>query len=359
MQRTAISSVTGIRKNSVTSIVAELLEAGLLCEEQPGETRSALALDGERYRIGAASVGQGRIVFAAISLDGSFERHFSIDFDPGKAMAQLPGVLGLGLTCLREATGARLLNCSISVPGLVNAEHGTCLRAVHIGIHSPLDLRSYLSGKLGCDVLVENDVRCQLWACVWYGRLGRGVENLFYIGLHEGLACAIVTRGQLTVGERFAAGEIGHTRVGGGSGRRCPCGKQDCLECYCSANAILEAVRSETQVCPESFSDLEAVLGRSDVMDVLASASSLLVRSVAATIVAIDPHAVLLGTPSRAVSEAMVPYMQNSLDSELSGLTVEGTPILAADDVSTGSLKGAAGLAVRQAFRHYDFATRD
>ncbi len=75
-----------------------------------------------------------------------------------------------------------------------------------------------------------------------------------------GIGAGLVLDGELFEGDRFGAGEIGHTVVDP-AGRPCRCGRRGCLETVASARAVLDQV-SEMCGRPVSLDEVLADSGR-------------------------------------------------------------------------------------------------
>ena len=75
-----------------------------------------------------------------------------------------------------------------------------------------------------------------------YG-VARGMKNFIMITLGTGVGSGIVVNGQLVYGSDGFAGELGHTIIRREGGRPCGCGRNGCLECYCSATGVARTAR--------------------------------------------------------------------------------------------------------------------
>ena len=95
-----------------------------------------------------------------------------------------------------------------------------------------------LSEKLdGIPVSLTNDANAAAVGEMAYG-VARGMKNFIMITLGTGVGSGIVINGQVVYGHDGFAGELGHTCVVRNNGRTCGCGKQGCLEAYCSAIGV-------------------------------------------------------------------------------------------------------------------------
>lgn len=129
-------------------------------------------------------------------------------------------------------TPETILGVGISLPGIVDSEAGI-LRYSHI-----LDLRdvplSALSRYISYPCSFINDANAAGLAEI-YGT--SAVGNLIYLSLSNSVGGAILTDGTLYMGSNLRAGEFGHNTLIPG-GRRCYCGKEGCLDAYCSARLL-------------------------------------------------------------------------------------------------------------------------
>lgn len=351
LRRTILSESLAIRKSSVSNIVSDLLATGILCEEQPGRLRSAVGLDRDKFHVITAALTAHDLHIARVYLDGTMGERTteSIQLDGGKET--IIEQIAAGMKQLLQNHGGHILGMGVATPGIVDPVSGRCIQAVNIPGWKDVDLGCILAENLKRPVRVDNDVRCQLRACTWFDRLGRDADNVIYLHVHEGVACAIMSRGRLIVGDRFTAGEIGHVSAGN-EGRVCTCGRADCLETYCSLPAILREILT---VCPDSSvenaADIAGVAGDLPAIErVLDRVALRLGQALAGLVAAIDPHTLVIGTSDKRFSELLKPPLERHLYNELIALHARDAEVRTTDDVVTMSLKGAAAAVIDTAF---------
>ena len=106
-----------------------------------------------------------------------------------------------------------------------------------------VEFAKILSEKLGgIPVSLTNDANAAAVGEMAYG-VARGMKNFIMITLGTGVGSGIVINGQVVYGHDGFAGELGHTCVVRNNGRTCNCGKQGCLEAYCSAIGVAKTAQ--------------------------------------------------------------------------------------------------------------------
>ena len=136
-----------------------------------------------------------------------------------------------------------------------------------------------LSEKLGgIPVSLTNDANAAAVGEMTYG-VARGMKNFIMITLGTGVGSGIVINGQVVYGHDGFAGELGHTNVVRHNGRTCGCGKQGCLEAYCSAIGVAKTAREWLEASDEE-SLLREVgnITSKDVYDAAKSGDALAIR---------------------------------------------------------------------------------
>ena len=95
---------------------------------------------------------------------------------------------------------------------------------------------------LGIPVRVTNDANAAAMGEMTYG-VARGMKNFIMITLGTGVGSGIVINGQIVYGSDGFAGELGHVIMVRENGRSCGCGRNGCLEAYCSATGVARTAR--------------------------------------------------------------------------------------------------------------------
>ena len=138
-------------------------------------------------------------------------------------------------------------------------------------------------------VIVENDVRAALWG-EWVCGAGKGYEDILFLSLGTGLGGAIVSGNRMVLGDRSAAGEIGHLCIDF-HGRKCTCGAYGCLEAYVGGWAI----RKEAEGLSPKEVFAKASQGDSRCADIVKDVVDALAAGVSSLLNVLNPRCVIFG----------------------------------------------------------------
>ena len=102
----------------------------------------------------------------------------------------------------------------------------------------------------GIPVALTNDANAAAVGEMTYG-VAKGMKHFIMITLGTGVGSGIVINGEVLYGSDDFAGELGHTCAVRHNGRQCGCGKQGCLEAYCSAMGVARTAREWLEMSDE------------------------------------------------------------------------------------------------------------
>lgn len=192
-----------------------------------------------------------------------------------------------------------------------------------------VEFSKLLSGKLdGIPVSLTNDANAAAAGEMTYG-VARGMKNFIMITLGTGVGSGIVVNGQVLYGHDGFAGELGHTCAVRYNGRSCNCGKQGCLEAYCSAIGVAKTAREwlESSDEPSLLRDVQNITSK-DVYDaakdgdklalrVFDYTAKLLGRQCADFVAFSAPEAIVLFGGLARAKEFLYKPMLDAMDAEL------------------------------------------
>jgi glucokinase len=129
-----------------------------------------------------------------------------------------------------------ILGIGIGVPGPVDGK-GNVNKCVNLG-WGEFCITDELSQLTGFPVKAGNDANVAAMGEFWKGG-GQGCENMVFVTLGTGVGGGIVIDGRLLHGTHGAGAEVGHMVLNPKETAYCGCGKQGCVEQYCSATGIV------------------------------------------------------------------------------------------------------------------------
>lgn len=132
-----------------------------------------------------------------------------------------------------------ILGMGISLPGIVNLETKVLTESHVLNLKniSLKDIEKYFSYPC----IFFNDANAGAYA---EGLNNRNEERFFYLSLSNTVGGAIFSGKNLILGENYRCGEVGHMTIKL-NGKRCYCGKNGCLDAYCSAKKLTDKGKLE------------------------------------------------------------------------------------------------------------------
>ncbi len=315
LSRVDIAKQTALHASTVTRIVADLIEEGMVREQGAGENhigRKPILLDlvADARFFAGLSIEAGSITGVITNLNAEIKARYEKPLDgvtkediirqAKEAVDQLFADIG--------SQRAKVTSLGVAAHGIVDSVHGHILHAPAFGWRR-LELGDALREAYGLPVKVENNCNAMAMGQYWFGN-SPGTHNLLALKVGVGVGSGLIVNGSLFWGEDFSAGEIGHTMVAF-DGPRCRCGKYGCLESVSSIAALLEQARERMKrglptvmmdavqgdINTLQFSHLceAAKAGDELALNVFREAGSYLGLAIANAINIINPSRVLVG----------------------------------------------------------------
>jgi len=216
ISRSDLARRLGLSPSTVTRIVVQLIEEGLVLETETVDSatgRKPTLLE-FNYRAGAVigvDVGGTTIVSIVADLRGDILFRKDIPVRSGNARSDnLENVLTL-IGELQQTPGIppeRIRGIGLAVPSVVKEPEGIVVWAPALGWRD-LHLKALLEERFGLPSFVENDVNL---AALGESRFGcaQGVKNLVAIFVGTGIGGGLILNGDLYRGQCGAAGELGY-----------------------------------------------------------------------------------------------------------------------------------------------------
>lgn len=246
--RIELSRKTRLTKMTVSNIIAEFLERGLIieCEEELTEVRGrnpiilkispqapkvvGLLIFRDRFEVVLSDmtlnvIKRDLIYFNDLNEDLLLEYSYKLI---DKMLAFEKNILGIG----------------VSTIGPVDIRNEIILSPPRFhGVHN-INIGKLLRERYHYPVFVDHDNNSAALAEKLFG-IGKNVQDFIFLGISNGIGSGIISNGEVFHNHNGYAPEIGHVSIDR-NGERCVCGNRGCLEQYASTYIVLDKLKKET-----------------------------------------------------------------------------------------------------------------
>jgi predicted NBD/HSP70 family sugar kinase len=364
MSRAEIVQQEHLSRSTVSEVVGELLQTGLIAEVGIGKSsggRRPIILE---FRDAAAVIlgvemGATHVGVVLTDLRGRVlawhARPHRVRTDPAGSRELIDELCD---ACLTEAADERpLVGIGLAVPSPIDPSRPDRLSEVVLPAwQGRLGLEG-LGDRLGVPLLVDNDANLGALAEHWWGA-GRGVDNLAYIKVATGVGCGFVIDGEVYRGATGVAGEIGHLAIAP-QGKPCICGLRGCLATLVSSQALVERTAELLVAHPESglagdlltMDDIEhaALAGDELARRVVTEAAAYLGIAVAGLLNLMNPAMVVLGGDLAGLGELVLGPIRETVRRRTLVSQVTAAELLTSELGTQAIAVGAATMVLKEA----------
>jgi len=254
LSRADLAVQSGLSRATVSSIVGELADAGVVVEAecsgdrspQPGRPPALVRLDPSAGAAVGIDFGKRHLRVVVADLGHRVLGERCVELDPDhEARHGMKRASELFDDVLEEADvhRSRLVGVGMGPPGPVVRDTGEMGSSTILPGWVGVRPHEAMTERLGVAVRVDNDANLGALG-EWTWGAGRGAADMVYLKASTGIGAGLILMGRLFRGAGGTAGEIGHTIVDP-SGPVCRCGNRGCLETLVGAPA-LEALLAPT-----------------------------------------------------------------------------------------------------------------
>jgi glucokinase-like ROK family protein len=311
MSRLDLGRLSSISPATVTNVVAELLEEGIILEtgleeSEGGRPRMILAINPNYGYFVGVDLGETHVQLELFNLRLQNQQTVRYLVAPEENLPEkYVEHIAAGLKELIAQSGVKpeaILGVGIGVPGVVERNEGVSVLAPMWKWQS-VPFWDLLKAQIDFPLYLDNGAKAMTLAESWFGA-GRSVQDLAVVLIGTGIGAGIITQGSLYRGATNSAGEWGHTKIVL-DGRPCRCGSQGCLEAYAGAPGIIATLHAQAPDSPLLAADnqlavlnnLTAALEQHDpaALQTLESTAHYLGAGIANLINLFNPELVLIG----------------------------------------------------------------
>lgn len=247
LSRVEISNHTALSTQTVSNIVEQLLDRGvLLVGERRSGRRGQPAVEIDLNPRGGYAVGlhldRDHMTGVLLDLSGKELQTIHQEWDFPTPQEALPVLAGAVTTLYREQGIApgEIWGVGLALPGPLDVAAGSMAAPPNFPGWDRAPIRDLLSREVGLPVTLETDATAAAVGERWFGH-GRDMRDFFYIFFGVGVGGGMILEGKPYRGAFNTAAMFGHVPVDPNGGR-CVCGGRGCLELYISLASLYETV---------------------------------------------------------------------------------------------------------------------
>ena len=323
VSRARLAVMTGMFRSSISDIVKELVDAGLLIEKRAtpegrGRVPVMLSLNDRGFEVIGVSVRFDQTTVTVAGLTGKAGERLS--FATPQAPAELVSRIAAAAAKLSAGGGEQrsrsIQQIGVSLPGLVDANSGRVRWLPRLPSCSNFDLAAALKQKLNAPVAVDNDANLAALAEVTIALSEHdSLRDFVFLDLGaEGVGGGMILNGELYRGhDATLAAEFGHMVIEA-NGLECSCGRKGCWEMYVSDRATLRRYAEMTGMPAKSYSQFlqAAIAGDPVAQSCLESTARYIAIGLTNIAFAINPAAIVVSGRIRDAWQAVSPVVEEA-----------------------------------------------
>jgi predicted NBD/HSP70 family sugar kinase len=345
---------TGLSRATVTSLVADLIAAGLAREDggpaelearSTGRPAQSLSLNpAAAFAIGA-DIGHEHVRVVLCDLLGTplWDRVVATEVDRAPQET-----LDLAAELIEQAIREqgvprhRVLGIGADIASPVDKTTGTLsaegIMPGWIGVRPGAELER----RTGLPAQLTNDADAGALAEQLYGA-ARDIDDLVYVRLSAGIGAGIVAGGRLLRGTSGLVGEIGHLPAVR-NGRICRCGNRGCLETVASPVAIARLLQ-DSWGQPVATEDLPRLIEQRSrgALRAVEDAGEAIGRALAGVVTLFNPKLIVIGGDLAAVGEALFEPIRRAIARYALPWAAKDLTVAPGQLGASAEVRGAAG----------------
>lgn len=243
ISRAQIAKETELTPPTVSSIVKELLQQGLIMESESGDSSGGrkptmLRIQHTAFFVIALDAGPDTVDCAVSDLGGNVIKRSSERIHLPTSEDAFLDMLKKCITDIIKAAALdpdKTLGIGVAMHGVVDVKTGTALYAPNLNL-TAIPIKASLEETFDSEVIVENDARAMALGEAWFGSHDEA-GSMLAVNFGRGVGAGMIVNGELYHGAQDIAGEVGHMTIDM-NGSVCACGNKGCLQTFATGEAI-------------------------------------------------------------------------------------------------------------------------
>jgi glucokinase-like ROK family protein len=370
LSRAQLALLTGLNKSTVSSLVEELFERGLIYEtginsNGTGRPATLLEINPKAGGIIGLELGVDFVAVLLTDLVGNvlWRQLESVDPTEG-ADRTITLTLDLIDDAIKDCTARdlRLLGLGVATPGTVDLKEKVLVFAPNLHWRN-IPLGRIYSDHIGLPVFIDNDGNAAAVGEHLFG-MARQIRNFIFIFAGIGIGGGLFLNNELYRGNNGFAGEIGHSPLVWNPAFQtpCHCGNRGCWETNANqdsiirrAEACLEVKRStiitrliEQKKVPLSISLIKEAADSGDrvAIEIFTETGEAMGLGIASLVNIFNPEKIILGGPLSIVGDYLLPAIKDSVKKHALPEIADQVDIILSSFRTDASVFGAIALVV-------------
>lgn len=325
ISRAEIAKKTKLTPPTVSSIVRELIEQGIVIESDLGESSGGrkptmLHINDTAFYVIGTDVGPHDIHSALTDLSGEIMYQITTPLTNDLTNKEFLDILKESIqTIIHQVVDQeKIIGIGVAMHGVVDVESGTSLIAPILRLKN-VPLKKELEEAFGFEVKVENDARAMALGESWFGNHG-DLDSMVTINLGHGVGAGAVINDRLYHGAQDLAGEVGHMTLDI-NGTICECGNRGCLQTFTSGPSIARRAMEKSKGSDVNYGTLTsekvfelAKQGDQQMIEVLLETGRYLGIGLTNVIHTVNPALIIIGGGVSKAHEFILPETKKTIE---------------------------------------------
>ena len=247
ISRAKLSRKTGLSKSTVSSLVDELLNEGLLVENelqptgQQGRQASGLYVDEQQNVIAVLHWTANTLKLAYVSMTSQITRYREVAFRSNEDYIEQITIAYRGLSAGIHIPVPKVLAFVVIIPGIIDTNKQLILSNILPFASGEMVIARLRAAFSSIPLCIFNDSACFAYA---EKRMSMHyMEPMIFLNLSQGVGAVLFYQGEILNGANGMTTQFGHFSVKR-EGKLCRCGNRGCLECRIGESELALRARS-------------------------------------------------------------------------------------------------------------------
>lgn len=359
ISRAQIAKETKLTPPTVSSIVKEFIEQGIVRESNLGESQGGrkptmLLINSNAFYVIGVDAGPEMVECILTDLSGKVMERTVSNIEMPTTNEQFLSIIKQAIQQVLSTADIELeeiLGVGVAMHGVVDVGTGTSLVAPNLNL-TDIPIKDELEKAFGLHVKVENDARAMALGEYWFGGHGE-LDSMAAVNIGRGVGAGVVIQGKLYHGAQDLAGELGHMTIDL-YGEVCECGNRGCLQTFVTGNAIGyragKSVKDETirLTGEEVFSHAQS--GHEAYIKVLRETGEIIGIGLTNLIHLMNPRKIVLGGGVMNSEKFLLPSLNQTIDQRVLTPAARQTEVVVTKLGKDATLLGSISLLLVELF---------